>query len=564
MGFHPYLRWETFMSWLIMMGDSMATLQANETRPADKSQRRVLLAASLFLVVGCALQWFRLQSLTASMDQGILMQALWNGLRGHPFQSTLSSQLSTNVIHSGELPSLGYHRLGQHFTPILALWIPLVGLLGKWALPMLQVVLITAAGLVLHRLAKQHLKPELAAMVSIAFYCANAVIAPCMLSNFTDLSQLPLCVFLLLLGLEQQQRWLTIAAALVVPLIREDTGVVLMGIGLWLGLRRSGRWPLAATLIIFGGGWVALATNFLMPMFSADNAQRFMVENFGQYLEGRNQASSLEVLGLVLRQPLILLGELVSPPGNTITYLMAQGLPLIMVPFLSIDSWLLMGLPLLGLLLAQGFNNPLSINIRYTYLVVPGLFAGAVFWWRERQVLFEARRLRRIWAGAIALSCFFTVTANPNQSLSWMIPDSIQPWIYRNPMDQLRHGNKALDLIKRIPKSSRVAATTGLIPHLADREVLIRFPYHNQFQDQNGQPNFVDWVAADMHNQKLFQTFRKQRKGLQRNLQQLDELLNQGYGVMAFNDDVVLLQRNASGDNEAQKAFERFSKTLQH
>mgnify|MGYP001207684037 FL=1 len=551
------------MSWLIMMEDSMATFQANESRPAEQSQRRVLLAAGLFLIVGCALQWWRLQSLTASMDQGILMQVLWNGLRGHPFESTLSSQLSTNVIHSGELPSLGYHRLGQHFTPILALWIPLVGLLGKWALPMLQVVLITAAGLVLHRLATKHLKPELAAMVSIAFYCANAVIAPCMLANFTDLSQLPLCVFLLLLGLEQQQLWLTIAAALVIPLIREDTGVVLMGIGLWLGLRRSGRWPLAATLILFGGGWVALTTNLLMPMFSADSSQRFMVENFGQYLEGRNQASSLEVLGLALRQPLILVRELVTPPGVTITYLIAQGLPLIMVPFLSIDSWLLMGLPLLGLMLAQGFNNPLSISIRYTYLVVPGLFAGAIFWWQERQALFESRRLRRIWAGALALSCFFTVTGNHNKSLSWIIPDSIQPWIYRNPMEQLRHGNKALDLIQRIPNGSRVAATTGLIPHLADREVLIRFPYHYQFQDKDGNPDFVDWVAVDMHNQKLFQTYSKQRRGLLGNLRELDDLLNQGYGVMAFDDDVVLLQRNASGDNEAQKAFERFSKTVQ-
>ena len=551
------------MSWLIMMEDSMATFQANESRPAEQSQRRVLLAAGLFLIVGCALQWWRLQSLTASMDQGILMQVLWNGLRGHPFESTLSSQLSTNVIHSGELPSLGYHRLGQHFTPILALWIPLVGLLGKWALPMLQVVLITAAGLVLHRLATKHLKPELAAMVSIAFYCANAVIAPCMLANFTDLSQLPLCVFLLLLGLEQQQLWLTIAAALVIPLIREDTGVVLMGIGLWLGLRRSGRWPLAATLILFGGAWVAITTNLLMPMFSADSSQRFMVENFGQYLEGRNQASSLEVLGLALRQPLILVRELVTPPGVTITYLIAQGLPLIMVPFLSIDSWLLMGLPLLGLMLAQGFNNPLSISIRYTYLVVPGLFAGAIFWWQERQALFESRRLRRIWAGAIALSFFFTVSSNPHRSLSWIIPDSIQPWIYRNPMEQLRHGNKALDLIQRIPNGSRVAATTGLIPHLADREVLIRFPYHYQFQDKDGNPDFVDWVAVDMHNQKLFQTYSKQRRGLLGNLRELDDLLNQGYGVMAFDDDVVLLQRNASGDNEAQKAFERFSKTVQ-
>ena len=551
------------MSGLIMREGSMATLQPSESRPAEQSQRRVLLAAGLFLIVGCALQWWRLQSLTASMDQGILMQVLWNGLRGHPFESTLSSQLSTNVIHSGELPSLGYHRLGQHFTPILALWIPLVGLLGKWALPMLQVVLITAAGLVLHRLATKHLKPELAAMVSIAFYCANAVIAPCMLANFTDLSQLPLCVFLLLLGLEQQQLWLTIAAALVIPLIREDTGVVLMGIGLWLGLRRSGRWPLAATLILFGGAWVAITTNLLMPMFSADSSQRFMVENFGQYLEGRNQASSLEVLGLALRQPLILVRELVTPPGVTITYLIAQGLPLIMVPFLSIDSWLLMGLPLLGLMLAQGFNNPLSISIRYTYLVVPGLFAGAIFWWQERQALFESRRLRRIWAGALALSCFFTVTGNPNKSLSWIIPDSIQPWIYRNPMEQLRHGNKALDLIQRIPKGSRVAATTGLIPHLADREVLIRFPYHYQFQDKDGHPHFVDWVAVDMHNQKLFQTYSKQRRGLLGNLRELDDLLNQGYGVMAFDDDVVLLQRNASGDNEAQKAFERFSKTVQ-
>ena len=95
---------------------------------------------------------------------------------------------------------------------------------------------------------------------------------------------------------------------------------------------------MALTLILFGGGWVGLSTNVLMPLFSADNAQRFMVENFGQYLEDRDQASSLEVLGLVLRQPLVLLRELVLPPGHTITYLLAQSLRLILVPFISIDS----------------------------------------------------------------------------------------------------------------------------------------------------------------------------------------------------------------------------------
>ena len=59
----------------------------------------------------------------------------------------------------------------------------------------------------LHRFEQRQLKPDLAAMVTVAFYGANAVIAPCMLSNFTDLSQLALCVFLLLVGLELQQRW---------------------------------------------------------------------------------------------------------------------------------------------------------------------------------------------------------------------------------------------------------------------------------------------------------------------------------------------------------------------
>ena len=94
--------------------------------------QRVWLAAGVFTLVGWILQWWRLHSLAATMDQGILFQVLWNGLSGHPFESTLSSQLSTNVVHGGARPAIGYHRLGQHFTPTLALWIPLVALLGKW------------------------------------------------------------------------------------------------------------------------------------------------------------------------------------------------------------------------------------------------------------------------------------------------------------------------------------------------------------------------------------------------------------------------------------------------
>ena len=101
------------------------------------------------------LQAWRSWVLLASYDQGIFQQVLWNSLHGHWFESTLSSQLSTNVIHSGESAGLGYARLGQHFTPSLLLWAPLFALIGGAALPLVQVGLIVAAGLVLHQLALQ-------------------------------------------------------------------------------------------------------------------------------------------------------------------------------------------------------------------------------------------------------------------------------------------------------------------------------------------------------------------------------------------------------------------------
>ncbi len=520
------------------------------------SERRVLLAAAVFAVVGLALQWWRLQVLTASYDQGIFLQVLWNALHGHPFESTLSSQLSTNVIHGGELPALGYHRLGQHFTPILLVWLPLVALLGIWALPLVQVGVVTAAGLVLHRLAAGRLAPRLAGLLAVSFYGANAVLGPTW-GNFTDLCQLPLLVFLLLVGLERRSWPWILLPALLIPMVREDTGVVLAGVGLWLGLRQPRRWPLAVALVSFGLGWVVLVTNVLMPLFSEDNARRFMVENFGQYLGEQESASSLQVLKHALRQPLVLLRELVSPPKQTLRYLLGQGLPLMFVPYLALDSWLLMGLPLLGLLLAQGNNNPLSINIRYTFLVVPGLFAGAVFWWQGHgQTFASSRRLRALWKGCILLSLLFTLTSNPNRSLSFLIPDSIHPWVFSSPLRQWRHGQQARQALQMVPAQAAAAASTPLVPHLAQREVLVRFPESIAYLDRDRHPSPVEWIAVDldwMH--RYAPAFRKERSALKNSLERLRELQSD-YGVRAFADGVVILQRHGREDRAARGELE--------
>ncbi len=518
------------------------------------TNQRVWLTAAIFFGICLTLQWWRMQSLTASMDQGILYQVLWNGLRGHPFESTLSSQLSTNVIHNGEFPAIGYHRLGQHFTPVLALWIPLIAVLGKWGLPFLQVTLITSAGIILYELGKERLTKELSAMIAFAFFGANAVIGPC-LGNFTDLSQLPLFIFALILGIERRVNWLIVIFGILIPLIREDAGVLLVGIGLWLIVRKQKEWVLGAIFILYGGLWAIAVTNVFMPLFSADSSKRFMVENFGQYIMGKDEATSIDVIQLGIQQPLMILNELINPFGKTLRYLCGHGLPLVLIPFISIDCWLLMGLPLLGLLLAQG--NPLAINWRYTYLVVPGLFSGSIYWWENHFNIFKIRHFRRVWTGCIILSLIFTLTSNPNRTLSWMMPQSINPWIYMSPIKQFKHGQIALNALKIIPNSGTVSASSSLIPHVAGREVVVRFPDNTNYQDSQGNVLETDWIAVDLdHHQKYAHAFKNEWEDLQEIIYLLRRLEDR-YNPVFVKDGIIILKLSNDINSDLNSSYQK-------
>jgi len=308
--------------------------------PAPPRHRRahqiVLAEAVTFSLVGLVLQIWRLLVLQASMDQGIFLQVLMNGLRAHPFESILSSLLSTNVIHAGEMPALGYQRLGQHFTPILVVWMPLVGILGRWALPLIQVDLITAAGLVLFQLCRQRLPVGPAFWITLSFSGANAMLGPSW-GNFTDLCQLPLAIFTLLLGLERRSAWLIVPGG-------AATGAGTAG----AAAAGAGASPAADPLLSGGPGcW---------PRGTTKGEQR----------------------------------------------------------------------------------GPL-----------PAVHAQ-----------------------------LFTLSSNPNRSLSWLIPDGIRPWVYSTPWRPWQHEVKARSVLAAIPPGASVAASTPLIPPLADRERLVRFPDH--------------------------------------------------------------------------------------
>ena len=535
-----------------------------ELRLVKVSISRFAIAAAItFFIFTLILSLHRHYTFYSSYDQGIFNQVFWNGIHGRFFQSSLSSQLSTNVVHHSEIPEVYYHRLGQHFTPALLLWLPLYALFPFPAtLSILQVTLVTAAGLVLYTLARQYLEPPLASMITVSFYCANTVFGPT-LSNFHDISQIPLFMFGLLLAMEKRCWWLFWILAILILAVREDAGIGLFGVGFYLIIsQRYPRIGLAVCTISFG--YMILLTNLIMPLFSQDISQRFMIERFGQYAEG-DEASTLEIIWGMISNPGRLLVELISPPGRTLNYLLGQWLPLAFVPAVAPGAWLIAGFPLLKLFLGKG-QSVLSINIRYAMTVVPGLFYGAIIWWSEHQDLFQKYWFRRFWVLCISLTLFFSFTSSAsslNRAFYFLLPDSFDPWVYISLPQQWYHVAQMRPLLSKIPATASVSATTYIIPHLSSRREIIRLPGLKLRNDQ-GEVIEVDYCVADLWQLQQYQVaFKEERLLLQTLVTLIDQVTSQKeYGIIGFEDGVILLQKGVASEPESQAAWLSFRQKI--
>lgn len=548
----------------------------------NSSLNEVMKVAAVFFVLCLLLTLHRYYSFYATYDQGIFNQLFWNGTHGHLFESSLSSALSTNVVHQNQIPEVFYYRLGQHFTPALMLWLPIYSLFpSPVTLTVLQVTLITAAGLVLYPLARHYLEPRLSAAIVVSYYCANAVIGPT-LGNFHDVCQTPLFVFSLLLAMEK--RWWSLFGILatLILAVREDGGIVLFGVGVYLILSR--RYPLTGFAVcILSFGYMIVLTNLIMPLFSDDISQRFMMERFGQYADGE-EASTLEIIWGMVSNPGRLVEQLFTPFFGKIKYLLGQWLPLALVPAVAPASWTIAGFPLLKLFLAKG-ESVLAINIRYAMTVVPGLFYGAILWWADRQkeedkirsgektvlrfpsAMFpfpSSAKFRRFWSFCICLSLFFTFTSNPNRTFSFILPDAIEPWVQVPLIRQWQHVSQVRPLLAEIPADASVAATNTLVPILSSRREILRFPMLELRNDARETVK-MEYVIADMWQLQQYQTaFRRERGQLRAIVPQIDRLSNSlEYGIIGFEDGAILMRKDAASDSLSVAAWTRFRRELE-
>ena len=419
---------------------------------------------------------------------------------------------------------------------------PLVAVFGMWALPLLQVGLLAAAGLVLWRLADSRLPRPLAERITLAYFLSGAVIGPA-LENFHDLVWLPLLAFLVVGGLLDGCRWRVWLFGALLLLVREDSGLLLFSLGLWALVRRPGQRITGALLMLVSFAWVVLVTGWIQPMVDSSLSDRFLKEKFGHLVDDPS-GGTVAVLWAMLRQPLALLDALVSPPGATVGFVLALSLPLVLVPLLSVDAALLMLAPLLIALLSQG-RSALSVTLRYVLALVPGLYLGAVLWWQRHPEVWSKLWLRRCWTGALSLGLVLTLVANPHRTFSAVIPDSFSPWAYVSPQQMLDRRQAASQAVALIPADASVAADTPVLPLLAQREAVIRFPRHAHYRDRQGRVQPVDWVVAlPGYYTPLAEVFKGSRNKQQRIKRELRKLKESGdYRLVHCHGGAVVLQR---------------------
>ena len=512
--------------------------------------RPVILLAGGFFLLCLIVQIWRLESLSATYDQALFLQELWSTAQGRPFESSLSSVLSGPVKVGGELPRIGYLHLGQHANALTLFVAPLLALFGSWALPLAQVSVLTAAGLVLWRIASRRLPESLALRIVAAYYLSGAVIGPA-LENFHDLIWLPLLGFLVVEALLEGRPGQLMLTALLLLLVREDSGLVLFSFGLWGLVRRPGMRWISVSLMLMSFAWVLLVTGWIQPAVDSSLSDRFLQEKFGHLVKDVSGGTFAVMLGM-LRQPLALLQAIVSPPGSTLGFLLALSLPLLFIPLLSVDSLLLVAVPLFIALVSQG-RSALSVTLRYVLALVPGLYLGAVLWWQTHPATWSRRWIRRCWTGALTLGLLLTLVANPHRSLSALVPDSFSPWVHVPPAEMLGRRAAALEAVAMIPKQASVSADTPLLPLLAQRDVVIRFPKHIRYRDRDGDPKSVDWVVAFPGFYSplapVFDLEHNKQRAIRRELTKLTE--SGDYQLVQCHAGTVVLQRHQDARGSA-------------
>jgi uncharacterized membrane protein len=395
-------------------------------------------------------------------DVGNLTQAVWSTAHGRFLEMT-------------DLQGAQFSRLGAHFDPLVALFVPLWWL---WPSPdmllVVQAVGVALGAVPVFLLARKHLGGEWS---GLGFALVYLLYPPTQWLVVDDFHPVALATPLLLgaIWFLDENRLLPFAlCAAAACLTKEQVGLVVAMLGIWHAFGHGRR---RAGLVIFATGAVVavIATAVVIPHYAPGGGSPFAgrYDAVGGSPAGIVETAVLHPLRLLQiafeQRDIHYLWDLLAPLG---------GLPLL-APLVALTA-----LPEIALNVLSSTRTQPSIHYHYTAGAIPGLIAGAVLGGAK------LRRLRPGWwpwlgRGLVVLVLVAGIVMGPLPV--WRhVPFGSKLGARDHIVSE--HDRAAARVIGVVPDDAAVSATNTLGAHLSERRRIFSFPVLREAR----------WVAVDL------------------------------------------------------------------
>jgi len=396
---------------------------------------------------------------TGRFDLGNMVQAVWSTAQGRPLETT-------------DIAGEQFTRLGAHVDPILVLFTPLAwtGALPQ-ALLVSQAVIVALGALPAFWLGRRWLGDDRLAVAAAAVYL---LYPPLQWATLTEFHPVTLAAPLLLgcVWAAEERRYATLTVlAVLAALTKEEVGLALAMLGLWMAVRGLGR-RYGAALAAASLAWVAFAVLVVIPRYNAGQGSEFVDRYATLGSDGG------EVARTVLTRPWEA-AELIGS-YDRLSYLVALLAPLALLP-LAAPLLAAGALPEVLINVLSDWFPQYSIEFQYVAVIVPFVVAAAILGLARLRRLTRPPALARLMAHDRSVAaCWVAVVALAGVSLGPL------PWWSAVPVvgsdervEQYRVGDRA-DAMARavalIPDDVPVSAGNLLGAHLSERERILTFP----------------------------------------------------------------------------------------
>jgi uncharacterized membrane protein len=506
---------------------------ARTREPASSGMRLVkrgpiwLFVLAHFLVLGVSASARHLGGHSSFYDLGVMDNIVWQTIHGRLFF----------------YPQYGMSYFGDHFAPILFLFVPLYAI---WAHPLVlilgQALALALGGLFVHRIAIVHLVRERAdggleaAPARRAVWALTLIYAlhPSLLHvamfDFHPVAlMIPLSLAAYYCYLTRTWFWLVVSLALLAT-CQEEAPITVAAFGLYMlvfGETTSRRWLGAATSLA-AGLYFGLVMEVIIPAFQPnDTAARWLYLSRYAHLGGSMHA----ILQTIVLHPLELLVR--SFAVYKLENLLKLLLPLGLLPLLGWRA-LLVALPSLAYTYLSA--RPNQFVIRYQYFspalgwlmvsTIQGLSLWLGFWGRQ------SPRLMPVWwraAVSLPLAVAFVAATAVDAFSRPIRPEYFRRHPYREDLDRLH---------RMIGREASLSVTSNLAPFFAHRRQFVLALDFTLNRELNAVLGIPDYHDTEFHLFDL--TDLRDSQDRERRIAQL--LADERYGVRYYRFPLVLFQ----------------------